>query len=236
MAYIYKHIRTDKNEVFYVGIGNDKKYQRAYDRRKRTQLWKNIINKTDYIIEIVEDGLTWEEACEGEVKWIKHYGRKDLNEGSLVNMTDGGDGCVGLIMKDDTKQKLSIANSGSNNGNYRKKYTEEERLKLSIAQKKRFEDPNERLKTNPFNNLTEEQLKERKKVWSDAQSGKNNSRFKWDKEVLQINPETNEIVARYEYPRLVEQDGFASKYVIACCNGERKYGKYKNYIWKFVEN
>ena len=125
MAYIYKHIRTDKNEVFYVGIGNDKKYQRAYDKRKRTQLWKNIINKTDYIIEIVEDGLTWEQACEGETKWIKHYGRKDLNKGFLVNMTDGGDGALGLIHTDEAKKKLSKANSGSGNGNWKKEYTKE---------------------------------------------------------------------------------------------------------------
>ena len=32
-----------------------------------------------------------------------------------------------------------------------------------------------------------------------------------------------------------DKDGFTSKYVIACCNGNRKYGKYKKYIWQFVE-
>jgi hypothetical protein len=234
MAYIYKHIRIDKNEVFYIGIGNDKKYQRAYDKRKRTKLWKNIINKTNYIIEIVEDGLTWEDACEGETKWIKHYGRKDLNEGSLVNMTDGGDGTLGLIHTDETKQKLSKSNSGSGNGNWKKQYTKEERLKLSLSQKKRFSDPNERLKTNPFRNLTNTELIERKKVWSAAQSGKNNSRFKWDKPVVKINPKTNEILKEYEYARLVQNDGFASKYVLECCIGKKKSGKYKGYIWQFV--
>jgi hypothetical protein len=233
MAYIYKHIRTDKNEVFYVGIGNDKKYQRAYDKRKRTQLWKNIINKTDYIIEIVEDGLTWETACSGEIELIKHYGRKDLNEGSLVNMTDGGDGALGLVHTNDSKLKLSKANSGSGNGNWKKEYTEEERKKLSIAQKKRFEDPNERLKTNPFNNLTKEQTNKRKKVWSDCKKGKSNGRFKWDIIVLQINPNTNEIVKEYEYARLVQSDGFVSKYVLNCCLCKPNFNKHKGFIWKF---
>ena len=41
---------------------------------------------------LVIGGAGYIGACEGEKKWIKHYGRKDLNEGSLVNMTDGGDG------------------------------------------------------------------------------------------------------------------------------------------------
>jgi hypothetical protein len=233
MAYIYKHIRTDKNEVFYVGIGNDKKYQRAHDKRKRTQLWKNIINKTNYIIEIVEDGLTWEEACQSEVKWIKHYGRKDLNEGSLVNMTNGGDGTLGLIHTTTTKQKLSKANSGMNNGNWKKEYTNDERLKLSLAQKKRFENQLERLKTNPFRNLTKEEINERKKVWSDAKTGKSNGRFKWDTPILQINPKTNEIVKEYEYARLVQNDGFVSKYVLNCCLCKPNFNKHKGFIWKF---
>lgn len=233
MAYIYKHIRTDKNEVFYVGIGNDKKYQRAYDKRKRTQLWKNIINKTDYIVEIVEDGLTWETACEGEKKWIKHYGRKDLNKGSLVNMTDGGDGALGLIHTDVAKQKLSKANSGMGNGNWKKEYTAEERLKLSLAQRKRFLDPNEKLKTNPFRNLSNVKLIERKKVWSECKKGKSNGRFKWDNPVLQINPNTNEIVKEYEYARLVQDDGFVSKYVLNCCLCKPNFNKHKGFIWKF---
>ena len=236
MAYIYKHTRTDKNEVFYIGIGDSKNYQRAYDRSHRNRHWKSIINKTDYIVEIIQDNLSWEEARKKEIELIKEYGRKDLNEGTLVNMTDGGDGTLGFSMSYDTKLKLSNANSGSGNGNWKKQYTKEEREKLSISQKKRFQDPKERLKTNVFKNLTEEQLKERKKVWSECKKGKSNGRFKWDIPVLQINPNTNKVIKEYEYPRLVQEDGFASKYVIDCCNGKTKYGKYKGFIWSWKKN
>ena len=96
MAYVYKHIRKDTNEVFYIGIGSDIKYKRANDTNNRNKYWKNITNKTDYIVEIIEDNLTWEQVCDIEVKLIKHYGRKDLNEGSLVNMTNGGDGTLAV--------------------------------------------------------------------------------------------------------------------------------------------
>ena len=34
MAYVYRHIRLDKNEPFYIGIGSDKTYKRANARYK----------------------------------------------------------------------------------------------------------------------------------------------------------------------------------------------------------
>lgn len=41
--YVYRHIRLDKNEVFYVGIGSDNKgkYLRAHGKEKRNKYWKN---------------------------------------------------------------------------------------------------------------------------------------------------------------------------------------------------
>jgi hypothetical protein len=41
MAYLYKHIRKDTNEVFYVGIGSDVDYSRAHTRHKRSSFKQN---------------------------------------------------------------------------------------------------------------------------------------------------------------------------------------------------
>jgi len=95
MAYVYRHIRLDKNEPFYIGIGNDNSYKRAYNKYDRNYIWKNIINKTKYKVEIILDGLSWKEACEKEKEFIEMYGRIDLKTGSLVNLTSGGDGVIG---------------------------------------------------------------------------------------------------------------------------------------------
>ena len=39
MAYVYMHIREDKNEPFYIGIGNDDNgYKRAYSKRNRNTI------------------------------------------------------------------------------------------------------------------------------------------------------------------------------------------------------
>lgn len=96
MSYVYRHIRLDKNQPFYIGIGKDESYKRAYDKTRRNNFWKNVVAKSDYEVEILMDELTWEQACEKEKEFISLYGRKDLNTGTLVNLTDGGEGGSGM--------------------------------------------------------------------------------------------------------------------------------------------
>jgi hypothetical protein len=107
MAYLYRHIRLDKNEPFYIGIGTSNEYKRAYNFHNRSNHWKNVTHKTQYEVEIVLDNLTWEEACIKEIEFIKLYGRKDLNMGSLVNLTDGGEGFLGYKHTQNAKDIIS---------------------------------------------------------------------------------------------------------------------------------
>lgn len=106
MAYLYRHIRLDKNEPFYIGIGSDPK--RAYSNRDRNKYWHNIINNTTYEVDIILDDLTWDEACIKEKEFIKMYGRFQFG-GILCNMTDGGDGGFGVIVSEETRNKKSIS-------------------------------------------------------------------------------------------------------------------------------
>lgn len=116
---LYRHIRLDKNEPFYIGIGNKK---RPYEKRRRNKYWQHIINNTNYKIEILFDNLTWDEACEKEKEFIKLYGRKDLKLGCLVNLTDGGDGTLNTISWNKGKKGLF-------------KHSEETKIKLSEQKK-----------------------------------------------------------------------------------------------------
>jgi hypothetical protein len=108
MAYVYKHIRKDTNEVFYIGIsnGDSGNYTRATDRNKRNLYWKRIVDKVGFYYEIIEDNISWETACELEKYWIKYYGRHNLKEGNLVNMTDGGEGASGFHHTEKHKQYI----------------------------------------------------------------------------------------------------------------------------------
>jgi hypothetical protein len=131
MAYIYKHIRKDTNEVFYIGIGEDK--YRITSNASRNSHWKNIVNKVGYDAEIIDDDLTWEQACSKEIEFIKYYGRKDLNEGTLVNMTNGGEGTIGAIHTLETKEKIGNALRGKCG----KKHTDITKIKIGNKSKGR---------------------------------------------------------------------------------------------------
>lgn len=109
MAYVYRHIRLDKNEVFYIGIANHKRkdYVRANEKARRSDWWKKIIQKTDYRVDIIFDDVSKEFAIEKEIELIQLYGRKDLGLGTLVNMTDGGDGLINRVFTPEYRKKLS---------------------------------------------------------------------------------------------------------------------------------
>lgn len=125
MAYVYRHIRLDKNEPFYIGIGSDARYHRANYKLGRNNLWNKIVNLTEYKVEIMLDDLTWEEACEKEKEFISLYGRKNLNKGCLSNLTDGGEGTFGVVVPKEKSDRLNELNRG-------RKHTEEWKLNMSL--------------------------------------------------------------------------------------------------------
>jgi hypothetical protein len=126
MAIVYQHIRKDTNDVFYIGIGKTNK--RAYSFKNRNKYWRNIVNKCGYDIDIIETDLKWEDACIKEKELISLYGRIDLGTGTLVNMTDGGDGVLGLIFSDEAKRKIG-------EGNKNKVQSDEAKRKIGLASK-----------------------------------------------------------------------------------------------------
>jgi hypothetical protein len=110
MAYVYRHIRLDKNEPFYIGVGEDSpneigKYRRAYNVHNRSKHWKDICAKSKVEVEILMDDLTYEKAYEKEIEFIKLYGRVNLKTGTLCNKTDGGPGMKMPVLSSETLKK-----------------------------------------------------------------------------------------------------------------------------------
>jgi hypothetical protein len=122
-AYVYIHRRIDTDEVFYVGIGVSKR--RAWSKHGRNKHWVNVVNKHGFYHEIVFSGVSREDAKEIETLIIETVGRRDLNNGPLVNMTGGGDGH--LNPTNEQRRRMSIQRIGT-------KRTAETRRKMSEAQ------------------------------------------------------------------------------------------------------
>lgn len=90
---LYRHIRLDTNEPFYVGIGTN--INRAYRKNGRNPIWQKIAKKTDYRVDIIFDNLDKCEAFEKEKEFINLYGRIINKSGTLANITIGGENLIG---------------------------------------------------------------------------------------------------------------------------------------------
>ena len=86
------------------------------------------------IIMRIIDQLSEAEALLKEVELIKIIGRLNLSEGTLCNLTDGGEGCAGLVQSSDHKEKNSIKNQGT----YEERYGVETALRLKETRSKQL--------------------------------------------------------------------------------------------------
>lgn len=122
--YLYRHIRLDKNEPFYIGIGSKSgedykdfksEYNRAFSKQRRdSKIWKLITKKTSYSVEILLESDDYSFIKEKEKEFIKLYGRIDKNTGCLSNMTDGGDGTIGWVPSEENINNMKKAHIGRN--------------------------------------------------------------------------------------------------------------------------
>lgn len=147
MGYIYRHIRLDKNEVFYIGVSiQSNNYSRAKESVKRNHFWKNISSKTQIKIEVIWECSSKDELLLKESEFISLYGRKDLGTGTLCNLTSGGDGVHNYKHTEQSKIKMHNARK---NKDFSLIYTKDVRRKMSksiggqkrtLIQRKRISD------------------------------------------------------------------------------------------------
>ncbi|KKM16433.1 hypothetical protein LCGC14_1685900 [marine sediment metagenome] len=129
-------------EPFYMGKGkNDRKYDHLKEAKNKS-ITKGNKHKFYKIKQILNDGLepiinvidyfnSAKEALDIEKSMISIIGRRDLKQGPLVNLTDGGRGM--LNFSEDVKRKISNSLKGNIPWNKGLKgcYKKETRIKIS---------------------------------------------------------------------------------------------------------
>ena len=159
MAVVYRHTHDD-GTIFYIGIG--KKLKRAYTKDRRSPIWKYAVNKYGLNVEILHDDVPWNEACQIEMDLIKQYGRKAFGEGILVNLTEGGEGRLGLKASEETKAKMSESHMGLNTWSKGRTMSKEEKQSRQDYMDKHVPFAKGHIKSEESRRRTSEKLKGRK--------------------------------------------------------------------------
>ena len=154
--YVYGYIRLDTNSYFYIGKGTGNRYRRT---DLRSTHFKNILDKVECVVEIIQDNLTEKEALNLECELIEQLvfeegysiefdNFNDKNKhgyNHLVNNTYGGEGISGYKHTEETIKKC--IHYGEENGMYGKRgelsphygktYSEDHKEKIMLSNPRR---------------------------------------------------------------------------------------------------
>lgn len=165
----YVYLLKDQGVPFYVGKGTKgRMYEHAYFARikKRNSAVLNKIRKIWREGRSIEYELVFwtddtDAAYNKEMELISSIGRRDQGKGTLMNLTDGGEGVRGYVITESHRKNLSVAikkailegrwlehASFARDDDYRKKisqshqtrWTPEERSKFGVKMRERLKD------------------------------------------------------------------------------------------------
>lgn len=128
--YVFDH------EPIYVGKGKGNRITRHFylykiiNSRFYSKMKAIINSNNEPIYLFLKEQLLEKESLKFEKEMIKIIGRKE-NNGTLTNLTDGGEGISGFKMSDESKQKMSDKKIGKKIGDM----SNETKLKISISKK-----------------------------------------------------------------------------------------------------
>jgi hypothetical protein len=121
--YVYEHYEIGSTEPFYVGKGHG---DRAYQKRskRKNALWHEIVSLCGgFEVKFVAENMSEIDALWLETMCIACWGRRNIGEGNLINLTDGGEGASGAVRSIYTKRSIStkMKNNQNSTGSIRNK-------------------------------------------------------------------------------------------------------------------
>lgn len=214
---------TFNYEPFYIGKGRRNRINQHL-WLSRTKIEKNVVKartikkllkmgfdlKKNFIVKIKEN-ITEDESKALEMQYVKCIGRKNIKTGPLLNLTDGGDGCSGMLVRKETRELISRKNKG-------KEIKEETRKKNSI------------------NNAKYWTGKIRSKKTIKALKSARNKQPKYLKKIMNyiiIDPNGKEYRTKNGLSDFCKEHGLQRSKMVLVAQGKRKH--HRNWICKYGE-
>ncbi|TET11561.1 MAG: hypothetical protein E3J82_05530 [Candidatus Thorarchaeota archaeon] len=239
--YVYHYCDPESRTPFYIGKGKgrrafchlnncnrpcDSNYSTLFYRKLR----KMLSAGAKPIIKIVKDRLGEKEAFDLEASDIKRIGRRNLGEGPLTNLTDGGEGASGHRHSEESKLKMREAILGTvrskktrqrmREANLGRKHTEEAKLRMSNSHLGTTLSKAHRRKIGEAHRGKITNQETRQKM-SASQTRKPIEGF----DVL------NNLVCQFEGVRKVTEGGFSLSSVSNCLAGRQK--THRGLSWRY---
>lgn len=178
-VYVYFDPRKTPAEPIYVGKGRG---NRCWDHIRKGATNVHLANKLNKIkeanlepvVELVEVGLTCEEALSAEVSLIAKYGRADRGLGPLTNWTDGGEGTEGYKHRESTRKLFSEQRKGKKQtakqyeANCNRVVSDAARQKISKANKGQRRHTQDQIQSIKTHNQSRSITDETRKKWSET--------------------------------------------------------------------
>jgi len=135
--YVYMYLDKDGCPR-YIGKRRERRYlpiDHLHDNTKNI-VFQRFLKKylTNIKVHFLHENLTEQEAFAWEKYWIKYIGKRIDKTGTLLNLTDGGEGTAGIKQTQDWIDKRQTARALHNNF----KHTEETKMKIRIARAKQI--------------------------------------------------------------------------------------------------
>ncbi len=239
MYTIYRHISVVTGKS-YVGYTLTKKSseRRWLEHCKCAEEGSNLVfhqairkhGKDSWIHEILQKDISPDEVIDIEKFWIKEC-RSHYSEFGY-NMTYGGDGCVGVLVTEETRRKMSESRKGKNHSEISKNKMREKatgrslasssKEKVGIATLERFSDP---LFKEKHSNRTREAMKNLNEDVREKLRNRRRPVGKFTKEGL--------LLERFESVSQAAQSvGVTTTAISACARG--KSSSCKGYQWRYM--
>lgn len=227
---VYIHYTKDTKIPFYVGKGiKNRPYVKS---NRRSEFWNSVNNKHGHMVNIFRNNLSELEAFTIEKCLIKYFGRRDLGNGTLVNLTNGGDGHSGYVKSEELKRKISSWTKGRKlskehkealrNANLGKRLKQETREKISMIQKGKKKKP---FSEQHINNM---KLAMQKRCQNPEYIEKLRSRF--INSVIQMDKEGNQVKIWDSHLEAAKHLNGRSDRILKAC---KENCLHKNFKWKF---